>query len=126
MKKTYILISALILTSLVNQGCSEDFINVAPTEQVVIEDLALYNNNEGATSLVNSIYAKFLDWDMSTFAWIGVTSITSDDADKGSTPGDTGSDKDILDALTFTPSTPSFQDLFSSIYQGINRANQAL
>lgn len=126
MKKKYIIISALVLTGLFSQSCSEDFIDVAPTEQVSAEDLSLYNNNEGATSFVNSIYAKFLDWDMSTFSWIGVTSITSDDADKGSTPGDTGSDKDILDALTFTPSTPSFESLFSSNYQGINRCNQAL
>ncbi|WP_312076270.1 RagB/SusD family nutrient uptake outer membrane protein [Chryseobacterium sp.] len=126
MKKKYIIISALVITGLFNQSCSDDFIDVAPTEQVSAQDLSLYNNNEGATSFVNAIYAKFLDWDMSTFSWIGVTSITTDDADKGSTPGDTGSDKDILDALTFTPSTPSFESLFSSNYQGINRCNQAL
>ncbi len=126
MKKTYIIISALVLTGFINQSCSNDFIDVSPTEQVSAADLSLYNNNEGATSFVNSIYAKFLDWDMSTFSWIGVTSITSDDADKGSTPGDVGSDKDILDALTFTPSTPSFESLFASNYEGINRCNQAL
>ncbi|MGD1318459.1 RagB/SusD family nutrient uptake outer membrane protein [Chryseobacterium sp. 2R14A] len=126
MKKKYIIISALLLTGLFNQSCSDEFIDVAPTEQVSAEDLSVYNDNAGATGFVNSIYAKFLDWDMSTFSWIGVTSITSDDADKGSTPGDTGTDKDILDALTFTASTPSFESLFSSNYQGINRANQAL
>jgi hypothetical protein len=63
---------------------------------------------------------------MSTFAWIGVTSIVSDDADKGSSASDSGSDKDILDALNFTASTPSFKELFASNYQGINRCNQAL
>jgi len=126
MKKTYIVLSALLLTGFFNLSCSDEFIEVSPTEQVSAADLSLYNNNDGAKSFVNSIYAKFLDWDMSTFSWIGVTSITSDDADKGSTPGDVGSDKDILDALTFTPSTPSFESLFSSNYQGINRCNQAL
>jgi hypothetical protein len=40
---------------------------------------------------------------MSTFAWIGVTSIVSDDADKGSSASDSGSDKDILDALNLLP-----------------------
>ncbi|MFC3158259.1 RagB/SusD family nutrient uptake outer membrane protein [Chryseobacterium arachidis] len=60
------------------------------------------------------------------FAWIGVTSIVSDDADKGSSSSDSGSDKDILDALNFTPATPSFKELFASNYQGINRCNQAL
>ncbi|QQQ28371.1 RagB/SusD family nutrient uptake outer membrane protein [Chryseobacterium indoltheticum] len=126
MKNKYIIISALLLTGVFSHSCSDDFIDVSPTEQVSVEDLSLYNNNAGATGFVNAIYAKFLDWDMSTFAWIGVTSITSDDADKGSTAGDTGTDKDILDALTFTPSTPSFESLFSSNYQGINRCNQAL
>ena len=39
---------------------------------------------------------------------------------------DSGSDKDILDALTFTASTNHSKELFASNYQGINRCNQAL
>lgn len=127
MNKKYIIAAALLILGAVNQSCSDDFIDVSPTE--AIEESALgeiYNNNEGANSLVTAIYAKFLDWNMSTFAWIGVTSIVSDDADKGSSASDSGSDKDILDALSFTPSTPSFKELFASNYQGINRCNQAL
>jgi len=91
------------------QSCSDDFIDVAPSESMTIGDLEKFNNDNGATYFVNSIYAKFLDWNMSTFAWIGVTSIVSDDADKGSSPGDNGSDKNILDALTFTATTPFIQ-----------------
>lgn len=125
MKKHKILV-ALLLTLSVTQNCSNEFLDVSPTENIRVEDLSIYNNNDGAKSFVNSIYAKFLDWNMSTFAWIGVTSIVSDDADKGSSPGDTGTDKDILDALTFTATTPSFKDLFASNYEGINRCNQAL
>ncbi len=127
MNKKYIIAAAFLILGAVNQSCSDDFIDVSPTE--AIEESALgeiYNNNEGANSLVTAIYAKFLDWNMSTFAWIGVTSIVSDDADKGSSASDSGSDKDILDALSFTPSTPSFKELFASNYQGINRCNQAL
>lgn len=128
MKKNKIVLVSLMLLGLgtVNQSCSNDFIEVAPSESMTIGDLQKFNNNDGATYFVNSIYAKFLDWNMSTFAWIGVTSIVSDDADKGSSPGDSGSDKDILDALKFTATTPSFKELFASNYQGINRANQAL
>lgn len=44
---------------------------------------------------------------MSTFSWIGITSIITDDADKGSSPGDSGSDKDLIDALNITPTTGS-------------------
>lgn len=126
MNKKYIIAAAFLILGAVNQSCSNDFIDVSPTEAIPENNVEIYNNNEGAASFVTAIYAKFLDWDMSTFAWIGVTSIVSDDADKGSSPGDTGSDKDILDALNFTPSTPSFKELFTSNYQGINRANQAL
>lgn len=126
MNKKIILLSTLVLLSFSNQSCSEDFIDVKPTEAISAQDLSLFNNNEGAESFVTAIYAKFLDWNMSTFAWIGVSSITSDDADKGSTPGDTGADKDVLDALTFNATTPSFKDLFAAQYQGINRCNQAL
>ncbi|MCW3161039.1 RagB/SusD family nutrient uptake outer membrane protein [Chryseobacterium oryctis] len=126
MKKTIILLSILSLT-LVNQSCSNDYLDTKPTEQIAIEDLLNeYNNNEGAESFVTAIYSKYLDWNISSFAWIGVSSITSDDADKGSSPGDSGSDKDVLDALTFSSTTPSFQDVWEGHYQAINRANQAL
>jgi len=127
MNKKYIIAAAFLILGAVNQSCSNDFIDVSPTEAIPESALGeVYNSDEGARSLVTAIYAKFLDWNMSTFAWIGVTSIVSDDADKGSSPGDSGSDKNILDALTFTPSTPSFKELFASNYQGINRCNQAL
>ncbi|ASK29860.1 RagB/SusD family nutrient uptake outer membrane protein [Chryseobacterium sp. T16E-39] len=126
MNKKYIIAAAILFFGAINQSCSNDFIDVSPSENIPESNLEIYNNNDGANQFVTAIYAKFLDWNMSTFAWIGVTSIVSDDADKGSSPGDAGSDKDILDALNFTPSTPSFKELFASNYQGINRANQAL
>nr|WP_315033904.1 RagB/SusD family nutrient uptake outer membrane protein [uncultured Chryseobacterium sp.] len=127
MNKKYIIAAAFLILGAVSQSCSNDFIDVSPTEAIPESALGqIYNNDEGANSLVTAVYAKFLDWNMSTFAWIGVTSIVSDDADKGSSASDSGSDKDILDALSFTAATPSFKELFASNYQGINRCNQAL
>jgi len=75
---------------------------------------------------VNAVYNKFLNWNESSFAWNGVSSMTSDDADKGSDPGDTGGDKDLMDALTFTTTSLSFNEVWEANYQGIARANQAL
>lgn len=124
MKKTIIFLSIL---SLVTQGCSDDYLDTTPTEQIALEDiLSEYNNNAGAESFVTAIYSKYLDWNISSFAWIGISSITTDDADKGSSPGDSGSDKDVLDALTFSATSPSFQDVWEGHYQAINRSNQAL
>ncbi len=116
----------LLTAGTFTQSCKDEFIDVAPSESMTVGEIEKFNNDAGAVYFVNSIYAKFLDWNMSSFAWIGVTSIVSDDADKGSSSGDSGSDKDILDALNFTATTPSFKELFASNYQGINRANQAL
>lgn len=126
MKKSIIILS-LVSLSFLNQNCSSDYLDTSPTEQIALEDLlSEYNNNAGAESFVTSIYGKYLDWNISSFAWIGISSITSDDADKGSSPGDPGSDKDVLDALTFSATSPSFNDVWEGHYQAINRSNQAL
>lgn len=126
MNKKIIIISALFASTIAINSCRTDLLDVEPTASVSTQDLALYNNDAGAESFVNSIYAKFLDWNMSSFSWIGITNILSDDADKGSSPGDSGSDKDLLDAINITATTPSFNEIWKAYYQGINRANQAL
>lgn len=124
MKKVYL--SVFVLSALFFNGCSDDFLEVDQTETISTADLALFNNDEGAKSFVTSIYSKFLDWNMSSFSWNGMSSIASDDADKGSSPGDTGTDKDLMDALTYNASSLSVQEVFEAYYQGINRCNQAL
>jgi hypothetical protein len=124
MKK--IIITTVILAALTFQACSEDFLDVKQQEAVTVSDVELYNNNEGAKSFVTSIYSKYLDWSMSSFSWIGLTGIASDDADKGSEPGDTGNDKLILDNLQHNSSTLSVGEVFTANYEGINRCNQAL
>ncbi len=106
------------------QACSDnEFLEVAPS--VATPDQAL-SSPTASTELVNAIYNKLLDFNMSSFSWNGVTSITSDDADKGSDPTDTGTDKNLLDALTYTSNTISLNEIWEANYQGIARANQAL
>lgn len=124
MKKIYI--SMFVLSACFFSGCADDYLDVKQTETVSTEDIELFNNDNGAKSFVTAIYSKFLDWDMSSFGWIGLASITSDDADKGSIPSDLGDDKDVLDALTYNSSNPSAQSTFNANYDGINKCNQAL
>ena len=105
-------------------SCNDNnFLDVDPSTETPEQALS---SPTAATELVNAIYNKPFDWNESTFSWIGVTSITSDDADKGSDPGDTGGDKNLLDALTFSTNTISFNEVWEANYQGIARANQAL
>ena len=102
-------------------SCAEDFLEVDSNEKTDVSITA-----ENAPELVNAAYASFLEWQMSSFSWIGITSITSDDADKGSDPGDTGGDKVDLDGLTFNSTTVSFDEVWDAHYGGIQRANQAI
>lgn len=126
MKKIFIPITLVTIALFVN-SCSNDFIDVPPTENIAESDLlTIYNNNDGAKSFVTAIYSKSLDWNMSSFSWNGLTSMTSDDADKGSDPGDSGTDKDKCDALTLDATSLSVQEVFEANYQGISRANIAL
>ena len=124
MKKIYI--SMFALSAFFFSGCANDYLDVDQTESISTKDIELFNNDAGAATFVTAIYSKFLNWDMSSFGWIGLASITSDDADKGSSPGDTGSDKDVLDNLTYNSSNPSAESTFNANYDGINRCNQAL
>lgn len=124
MKKIYI--TAFVFSTFFFAGCADDYLDVEQTESISTKDIELYNNDAGAAQFVTAIYNKFLNWDMTSFGWIGLSSITSDDADKGSSPGDTGTDKDVLDALTYNASNPSAESTFIANYDGINRCNQAL
>jgi len=117
-----IIIASIMLLTFVSCNDNE-FLDVKPSKETPEQALS---SPTAAAELVNAIYNKFLDWNESSFSWIGVSSITSDDADKGSTPGDLGTDKNLLDDLTFTSTSASFNDVWEGNYQGIARANQAL
>lgn len=55
-----------------------------------------------------------------------MSSITSDDADKGSITADAGTDKILLDNWTFGADAVSLNEIWVANYQGIARTNQAL
>jgi starch-binding outer membrane protein, SusD/RagB family len=114
---------ALLCAIAIVSSCDDD-LNVDPRN--AINETDFLNNPDNAVALVNGVYNKMLDFNMYSFSWIGITSITSDDADKGSTPGDTGSDKHRMDALSFDATDPSFNEVWNGRYAGIYRANNAL
>ncbi|MEO8720556.1 MAG: RagB/SusD family nutrient uptake outer membrane protein [Ginsengibacter sp.] len=119
-----ILFSSLIcLVSALFLSCGKKFLEEKPRTVSLID---LMNSSDGGLRMVAAIYNKLYDFGEHSFSWIGVTSITSDDADKGSDIGDTGTDKDQLDNWTFTPSSISFAELWLNNYQGIGRATYAL
>lgn len=123
MRFTYNALVALSLALVTLVSCDDD-LNVDPNNVISEEDFL--NNPDNAIQLVNGVYNKMLDYNMYSFSWIGITSITSDDADKGSTASDTGTDKAKMDNLTFDAQDISFEDVWKGRYEGVYRANNAL
>jgi hypothetical protein len=105
-------------------GCRKDFLNETPRVQT--PDDYFNSNTNAAQELVTAIYSKLYDWQQHGFSWIGVTSIASDEGEKGSDPGDTGSDKDQMEKLSWSPTSISFGELWESNFEGIARANKAI
>ncbi len=112
-----------LFASVLMLSCESD-LDVDPQNAISEDDFL--NNPDNAVQLINGVYNKLLDYDINSFSWIGVTSITSDDADKGSSPGDTGTDKQKMDNLTFDANDISFDDVWKGRYAGIYRANNAI
>ncbi len=119
MKIHYIYIFFLLI--LLN-SCSEDFLDVKSREVVEASDSEEVYEPE---SYINGIYGMFTDWNYA-FSFLGVTEIISDNADKGSSPTDTGGDKDQLDKLTFTSTAGSLRGMWQHWYKSIGRATAAI
>lgn len=121
MKKNIIRITIIAFLGCL-YSCSEDFLDVDSQEN--IEDVDSGNIFD-PEYYVNSTYGSYTEWDFA-FSWLGVTEIISDNADKGSSPSDTGGDKNLLDGLTHTSTTGSIQAMWARFYTTIGRANYAL
>ena len=73
----YKAIIGLFLITVPLSSCDGD-LDVDPQHIQNEEDFL--NNPDNAVQLVNGVYNKMLNYNMYSFSWIGMTSITSDDA----------------------------------------------
>jgi hypothetical protein len=124
MKNIKYLNAIIVVVSLVLFTSCEDDLIVEPND--ALNEIDFLNNPNNAIILVNGVYNKQLDYEMYSFSWIGITSITADDADKGSSLSDTGADKHKMDNLTFDATDISFREIWQGRFDGIGRANTAL
>lgn len=120
---SFLIIALLALSA--STGCKKDWLTPAP-ENTLIQTDSTFLDPDNAEKFVNSCYNWSLQWGQHVFSWIGMSSITSDDADKGSDPGDLGADKDQMDALSYTPTSLSILEVWEANYTGIGRCNQAV
>lgn len=86
---------------------------------------SFFSTPDQAIQATNATYSQLRDWTVHVFSWLGLTDIISDDATKGSVPGDAGFLGD-LDNLILDPGNLAFGDPWSGYYKGIFRANVAI
>jgi hypothetical protein len=126
--KTYCKGAALmVVISLMILSCKNDFLDVKVQGGVTTE-----SDPNLAQKLVTGVYNSLLQgdsWgngDVHGFAFISVTNIMSDDADKGSTPSDQAVPVGDIDNFTITSTNKFAESLWSGHYNSIGAANQAL
>lgn len=85
-----------------------------------------YKNADDARAAVNSVYDLMNSSNMyGQIMWI-IQDQATDDAEWGGGRQTANQPKNDLDKYTFTPATSTFQSLWGTVYQGINRANAVL
>ena len=78
-----------------------------------------------AQQSVNSCYGKLREWNLVAFNWLSVTTLTSDDGEKGSVTGDA----EFLNDFTFfrlNSTSGPIQGYWDGQYQQINLTNQVI
>ena len=127
--KNYKYISLALIAAFAVNGCSKGFLNVPPQGSIT-ESQALQDPN-AADQLVGGIYNTLYlgGFDNTTvgFEWEMLAEVSSDNADKGSTPDDfnTGGAGDI-DNFTVDANNGILNNIWNGYYIGIARANKAI
>ena len=103
-------------------GCKKTFLDVTPIGQQTSE--TFFANAEDANKAVTSAYGHLNQWFVSGFAHLAITSLTSDDTERGSVPGD-ASFLDDFDNFTFTSTQFIINDYWTGQYAGVNLCNQS-
>ena len=114
---------SLLFIVVIGSGCSEDFLDRKPKGQLTFD--TFFETTDHAIWATNAIYHQFRSWEMTSFAWIGLTDIISDDAEKGSIADD-GVALLEIDQFTFDASNCHFQEAWQGHYHAIFRANLAI
>jgi hypothetical protein len=117
-KIVYLLIGLVFIAS----SCNDDFLDVDSQFEI---DQADSGTTVTPEQMINGVYGMLTDWDYA-FSYLGITEIISDNADKGSSPTDTGADKDVLDQLTFTSSAGSIRAMWTKWYKSVGRATTSI
>ncbi len=111
--------SILLISMFSVVGCMDSFLDQKP-QGVQTEEVFL-KSAQDAQLATTAIYNIFLDWNYHCGGY-PLLDIMSDDAYKGSSPGDGGGIA-LFDKFQFTPSAGDISRWYSALYKGVRRAN---
>ncbi|GEP50811.1 membrane protein [Flavobacterium noncentrifugens] len=103
-------------------SCNDDYLDINREDQ--IQAVNFFQTSEDAQQATAAIYANLRTWELNSFATFTI-SIASDDAEKGSTPGD-ASFFNAYNNYTFSPTEGQINDYWKGQYRGINLCNQVI
>lgn len=103
-------------------ACSDDYLNINPEDQIEAGDF--FKTEADAIAATNAIYSNLRSWEVASFASF-IVSISTDDAEKGSTPGDASFFNDINN-FSYTPTAFVINDYWKGQWRGVNLANQVI
>ena len=118
----YIYSTFIIAALLVFASCN-DVIDRSPQGEYTLDNF--FQTEEQAVQSVNAIYNQLRQWQTHVFAFIGMTDIVSDDADKGSLPSD-GFFLQEIDEFTLSPTNNGPSNVWAGYYTGVFRSNLAV
>ncbi len=101
-------------------SCSKDFLEKKPLGQLTSDNF--FADEEHALQSLTATYEVLRRFRTHVFAYIALTDIISDDADKGSTPSD-GAPIIVADEFNLDPGSLIIDDTWQGYYRGIKRAN---
>ena len=112
-----------LLSTLALAGCQE-FLDIRPEGTVPSSGLD-YSKSENVFLPVSAAYAKMRTANTHSFPYIGAFEITSDNADKGSTPEDNPTMKE-LDDLNYDSGNGLINELWIGYFDVVSGANHAI
>ncbi len=117
-------ISFLIIAGLLTFISCEKFLDIRPEGTLPTTGID-YSKSENIFLSVSASYAKLRSWGAHVFPYIGAFEIASDNADKGSSPGDNPSMLE-LDNLTYQPGNGLINDLWIAYFDIVSGANYSI
>lgn len=113
------LIGTLIIALIAQSGCKKDFLEISP--QGSLTDALFPRSAADALLATNAVYAQMLVWQYHSGGF-PILDIISDEARKGSNPGDAAR-LTLVDNFTYTTSLSDLAPWYDATYMAIKAAN---